>query len=127
MDILRSIRRAVLVVGKLHRHHEEVEGARPAQGGESDAVGPVLSGCEENACVKMAPFEILDTCERVLIPYLVHADGTGDRGASRVRRNGIVARAWRRTAAEARGFGCRRAWCRRGSSPPSWLLDARAK
>ena len=27
VDILRSIRRAVLVVGKLFRHHEEVEGA----------------------------------------------------------------------------------------------------
>ena len=29
VDILRSIRRAVLVVGKLFRHHEEVEGAAP--------------------------------------------------------------------------------------------------
>ena len=66
VDILRSIRRAVLVVGKLFRHHEEVEGA--ARVGETLRV---LERCgEENAYVKMAPFEILDACERVLIPYL---------------------------------------------------------
>jgi len=66
VDILRSIRRAVLVVGKLFRHHEEVEGA--ARVGETLRV--LERRGEENACVKMAPFEILDACERVLIPYL---------------------------------------------------------
>lgn len=66
MDILRLIRRAVLVTGKLFRHHEEVEDA--ARVGKTLRV--LELGDEENACVKMAPFEILDACERALIPYL---------------------------------------------------------
>ena len=66
MDILRLIRRAVLVTGKLFRHHEDVEDA--ARVGKTLRVLELRD--EENACVKMAPFEILDACERALIPYL---------------------------------------------------------
>jgi len=66
MENLRLVRRAVLVTGKLFRHHEEVADA--ARVGKTLRVLELRD--EDNACVKMAPFEILDACERALIPYL---------------------------------------------------------
>ena len=66
METLRLVRRAVLVMGKLFRHHEEVADA--ARVGKTLRVLELRD--EDNACVKMAPFEILDACERALIPYL---------------------------------------------------------